>query len=57
MIRNLKITNLTRIFRFKPKIDTNVNRNFSDNIKEVYGLSKPLIVKSNPKNQMFYGRK
>ena len=55
MIRNLKLSIVRKLF--KQDIFNSRKFNFSDNVKEVFGLSRPLLVKSNPKNQMFYGMK
>jgi len=55
MIRNFKFSFVKNIFK---RDILNFKRiNFSDHVKEVFGLSKPLLVKSNPRNQMFYGIK
>jgi hypothetical protein len=56
MIRNLKITNFAKILRGRFQYESIANKKFSDNVKEVFGLNKPMLVKSNPKNQMFYGK-
>lgn len=56
MIRNFKFTNIgSNIRSFKNAISRIKHSRFVENVKEVVGIKKPLLVKSNPKNQMFYG--
>ena len=56
MIRNFKFAKIgSNIRSFKNAISRIRHSKFVENVKEVVGIKKPLLVKSNPKNQMFYG--
>jgi hypothetical protein len=58
MIRNFKLSNIGKSIKIVKDAIWRIQKlKFSENVGEVVGLKKPLLVKSNPRNQMFYGKK